>query len=71
MLQQTLSTSNQSEDLSVHEIDMGKGMDEFSGRTDSWPNRWPLQTGHGTSLERNIIGRRRVLSAWSSGQRKQ
>ena len=48
MLQQTLSTSNQSEDLSVHEIDMGKGMDEFSGRMDGWPNGWPLQTGHGT-----------------------
>ena len=29
-LQQILSVSNQSEDLSVHEIDVEKGMNEFS-----------------------------------------
>ena len=42
MLQWTPSTSNQSEDLSVHEIDVKKGMDEFSKVMDQFGEEHPL-----------------------------
>ena len=55
-----LATSNQSENLTV-----------ASYMKLMWRRKWPSLVKSWTSLERNITGRRRVLSAWSSAQEEQ
>ena len=49
MLQWTPSTSNQSEDLSVHEIEVKKGMDEFSKVMDQFgeEHHWTNESAEG------------------------